>query len=319
MKYNILFSLAPGCTTVYQHPIVPTRDKIVVRKSYPVPLNQRAAVDAEIHRMLNLGIIERSQSQFCNPLRVVQKKNGEVRICLDARFLNAVILLDNECPPRIEELLQKFEGAQFLSTTDLVQGYWQVPLTDDAKKYTAFLHGSTLYQFTRIPFGIKTAGAGFIRALDVAIGHEFAEAVVCYIDDILIVSKTFGEHIKHLDQLFNKLLSHGFTLSLRKYEFFREQVSFLGFILSAAGVKADPDKVKAITDFPIPKNKRQLQAFLGMCGYYRRFSGRHANFVEPFRNLLQGGAAWAWNNNHSRAFEKLKKNFNDCVTRNRRE
>ena len=75
-----------------------------------------------------------------------------------------------------------------------------MPLTDDGKKFTLFLHGSTLYQFTRIPFGIKTAGAGFIRALDLAIGHELAEAIACYIDDILIVPKTFGEHIKHLDQ-----------------------------------------------------------------------------------------------------------------------
>ena len=137
-KYEKLFSPEPGCTTIYKHSIIPVNEKVVVRRSYPIPMSQRATVDAEIKRMLDLGVIERSQSPYCNPLRIVKKKNGEVSVCLDARFLNAIILSDNECPPRIEELLQKFKGARFLSTTDLVQGYWQVPLTEEAKKYTAF-------------------------------------------------------------------------------------------------------------------------------------------------------------------------------------
>ena len=291
-KYEKLFSPEPGCTTIYKHPIIPINEKVVVRRSYPIPLSQRAAVDAEIKRMLDLGVIERAQSPYCNPLRIVQKKNGEVRVCLDARFLNAIILFDNECPPRIEKLLQKFEGARFLSTTDLVQGYWQVPLTGVAKKYTAFLHGSALYQFTRISFGIKTAGAGFIRALDLAIGRELSEVIACYIDDILIVSKTFDEHIEYLNCLFHRLQRYGFTLSLRKSEFFRERVAFLGFILSAQGVEVDPEKLNL----------------------YRRFSVRQANFVEPFRELLQGGVAWMWNEGHSRAFVALKKNFTRCVT-----
>lgn len=105
--------------------------------------------------MLLLGIIEMSHSDFCSLLRII----------LDARFLNDIIVSDNESPPIIMEgLLQKFEGATFFSTTDLVMGYWQIPLAEECRKHTAFLFEGHLYQFTRVPFGLKTAGSGFIRA-----------------------------------------------------------------------------------------------------------------------------------------------------------
>ena len=124
LKHKSLFSEEPGCTHMYNHVITPIIEKPHVRKSYPVPLYQQAAVELEIEKMLQLGIIERLCSEFCNPIRVVSKKNGEVRICLDPRFLNKVIASDNESPPRSEELLQKHEGAVYFSTTDLVKGYW---------------------------------------------------------------------------------------------------------------------------------------------------------------------------------------------------
>lgn len=314
LQYQEVFSAEPGCTNVYSHPIILTNEKTIVRKSYPVALSQRTAVSAEIQRMLSMGIIERSNSSFCNPLRVVTKKSGDVRLCLDARFLNTRIKSDNECPPRMEELLQKFEGAKFLSTTDLVMGYWQVPLEKNSRQYTAFLHDGHLYQFTRVPFGVKTAGSGFIRALNLALGQELSEVISCYIDDILIASRTFDEHIEHLARLFKKLQAGGFTLSLKKSLFFREEVPFLGFKLSAEGIKPDPERLSTIAEFPCPKDKRQLQAFLGVCGYYRRFSVRHADFICPFRDLLSNGTKWQWNETHSNAFKDLKNNFLRSVT-----
>lgn len=147
-----VFSKYPGCTTVYEHHIHPIHNKIFVRKSYPVPLTLRKAVDDEIAEMIKLGIIERSNSEFCNPLRVVQKKDGRVRLCLDARFLNAHIASDNESLEKINELLQEVEGIQFMSTTDFENGYWKVPLAKDSRKYTAFVHNGKCYHFNRIPF-----------------------------------------------------------------------------------------------------------------------------------------------------------------------
>lgn len=314
MKYRDVFSTRPGCTNEYSHPIILMNSKAVVRKSYPVALSQKAAVRAEIDRMMTLGIIERSNSNFCNPLRVVTKKNGEVRLCLDARFINAAIKSDNECPPRMEELLQKFEGAKFLSTTDLVMGYWQVPLEFRARQYTAFLHEGHLYQFTRIPFGLKTAGSGFIRALNLSLGQELSEVISCYVDDILIASASFEEHIEHLSRLFERLKNSGFTISFKKSSFFCDEVSFLGFKLSPDGIRADPEKLAIISEFPCPKDKRQLQEFLGVCGYYRRFSVKHAEFIGPFRELLSSKSKWTWNESYSKAFQDLKNNFLRAVT-----
>ena len=204
---------------------------------------------------------------------------------MDARFLNKVIASDNESPPRIEELVQKHEGATFFSTTDLVKGYWQIRLTEQARKYTAFLYKGSLYQFLRIPFGIKTAGAGFIRAIEIAL-RQILHFVTAYVDDLLIASKTFDEHLYHVEQVFQHLLQAGFTLCLEKSLFFRRSVQFLGFILDTRGISADPENLAKIQNFPLPTDRQQLQAFLGVCVYYRRFSIRHANYVDPFRNLL---------------------------------
>ena len=236
-----------------------------------------------------------------------------MRVCLDARFLNKIIASDNESPPLVEELLQKHEGATYFSTTDLVKGYWQVPLAVESRKYTAFLYKGQVYHFRRIPFGIKTAGAGFIRALANALSR-IESVIAAYIDDILISSKTFNEHIHHLDLLFIHIYQAGFTLSLEKSLFFRKNVRFLGFILDSQGIHADPEHLSKIYNFPCRTNKQQLQAFLGVCGYYRRFSVRHANYIEPFRNLLQNGNLWKWTDEHTRAFDALKKNFTQTVT-----
>ena len=159
IKYKDVFSNKPRCTHLYEHRIHPIVDKPIVKRSYPVPLHQKAAVSREIDRMLELGIIERSFSDCCNHIRIVEKKNGDVRICLDARFLNKIIQSDNEVPPHIEELMQKYEGSRFFSSTDLVQGYWQVPLARESRKYTAFHFNNTATQKKK---NVKTHGPDHI-------------------------------------------------------------------------------------------------------------------------------------------------------------
>ena len=254
MKHAAVSSSEPGCTHVYELHIRPIHEKIHVRKYYPVPLSLRAKVDAEIDKMMNLGIIERGDSPYCNPLRIVAKKDGTVRVCLDARFLNSIIASDNESPENINDLLQHVEGVQFMSTTDFVNGYWQVPLAIDSRKYIAFLHNGNYYQFKRIPFGLKTVGSGFIRAVSIGLGSELLTRVKNYIDDFLIASKSFVQHVQLLDKLFTKLSELGFTLSLKKSKFFCTSVKFLGVIINNEGVQGDPDKLRVIQDFPCPKD-----------------------------------------------------------------
>lgn len=213
-KYRAVFSNEPECTNVYEHKIVLKNRKTIVRKSHPVALSQQPAVGKEMERMLDLDIIEPSNSDYCNPLHVVSQKEGKVRLCLDARFINRCIFSDNEWPPRNEELLKKFDGAKFFSIMDLVRGYWQIPLEKESRKYTAFLHEGHLYHFKRVPFGLKTTDNGVIRALHRSLGHELTKFVLCYIDDIMVASKTFEENVQHLLRLFERLIATGFKLSL---------------------------------------------------------------------------------------------------------
>lgn len=131
-------------------------------------------------------------------------------------------------------------------------------------------------------------------------------------DDLLIASKTFTEHLQHLEHLFDRLLYHGFTLKLSKSRFCKDQIPFLGFILSNKGISPDPDRLCIIRDFAEPKSKRQLQQFIGICNYYRQFAVHYAYFIDPLRDLLRG-SVWKWTQKHSGAFQDLKNNFLNTV------
>lgn len=312
-KYRDVFSNKPGCATSYQHDIRLLSNKPFVKRSYPIPLAFRNAVDAEIEAMLEAGVIERSNSPYCNPLRIVKKKDGRVRLCLDARALNEVIEGDNESPPLIAELMQKHHGTEFFTTLDMTHGYWQIELSERSRPYTAFLHGSTLYQFRRVPFGLKTAGSAFIRALSLAFGTQFQEFLTYYIDDLLLSSVNFQQHLIHLEHVFIALRAGGFTLRLDKAKFFQHSVMFLGYQLTREGIMPDPDRLKVIENFDNPRNKVDLQKFLGICTYYRQFNISHANYVDPFRKLLKKGEPWKWTSEHSEAFRLLKNRFLNCI------
>ena len=251
--------------------------------------------------MLDGGIIERATSPYVNPLRIVRTNNGEVRICLDARVLNSFVEDDHECPPIIEQLMQKFYRCKYFSKIDLTAGYWQIPLHKNSRPYTAFIFGTSMYQFTRVPFGLKTAGCAFIRALSIAnecnitvdefpielndVKHEYDDEIIIanninnnistYIDDTAIATKSFKNHIKILNILFAKLLYNNFTIRLDKCNFLKEQILFLGFSMLIDGIKPDPSRIKIIEEFEAPKNQTQLQQFLGVCNYYRRFVLMH--------------------------------------------
>ena len=204
-----------------------------------MPLAVKSATKEAIREMLDMGM-ERSVSSYCNPLRVVQKKDGKVRVCLDARYLNEIMEDDHEAPPLINEFIQKHHDTEFFSKIDLTHGYWQIKLHKESRSYTAFLYDCKLYQFFRIPFGLKDAGSAFMRALSLAVGEE-NKNISMYIDDVLISSKTFDEYIYNMLWLFDKLRKNYFTIKLDKCEVFRKSIQFLGFVLSADGIKPDPD------------------------------------------------------------------------------
>lgn len=271
-------------------------------------------MDEAIREMRRAGIIERSSSEYCNPIRIVIKSDHSVRICLDARYINAILESDHESPPLVSELIQKFHGVSFFSITDLESGYCQIPLNDESRKYTAFLYDFQMYQFYRLTFGIKTAGSAFIRSLNLAIGNQLNDILTIYVDDLLIAtSGSFYDHLRGFERVFSLLQEKGFTLKLNKSLFCRREVRFLGYELSVNGVKPLQDKLEVILQFSKPKNRRELQQFIGVCTYYRQFTLKHSDLVGPFRDLLKERNPWVWNECHDSAFENMKRAFVDCI------
>lgn len=313
-KYKNIFSDKPGCINNYEHEIRLKNKKIIIRKNYPVPVGKRVKVREVLDKLEKMGIIEQAVSEYCNPLRIVDKKDGEIRICVDARYLNEHIEAEHEGPPDINDILQKYEGMTVFSTTDLTQGFLQIPLKKESRKYTAFIFDGRAYQFCRIPFGIKTVSNRFVRALNGIFKGECEEFCTIYIDDMLITSRTFFEHLEHLEKIFYRIQKAGLTINFKKSFWCRNEVKFLGFILTPESIKPVPQRLKTIMEIPPPKNRAELQGLMGMCGYYSRFVKRHANFIDPFRELLSAKNKFKWEKRHDVYLQELKNNFVQAVS-----
>lgn len=313
-KFEKLFTAKLSSADVEPYRIRVKSHTQFIRKTYPIPLKFRNSTDKTMNSMVDAGIIERADCSYCSPLRIIVKKDGSVRVCLDARFVNDIIESDHESPPLIDEIMQQFHGINFMTLSDLASGYWQIPLHSDSRKYTAFLYNSQMYQFCRIPFGLKTAGSAFMRAISMALGDRFKDFLTVYVDDFLIATRgSFEDHLNSVESVFTVLQEKNFTLSLTKSLFCKEQVNFLGYELTKNGIRPVNEKLESISNFECPKNQKQLQPFLGICNYYRQFTERHCDLIHPFRDLLKGKSTWKWTRMHEQAFVDIKKAFVQCI------
>lgn len=289
-----LFSNKLGYAKGYLHEIKLIKQNPSIKMNYSIPRMLKDKVRQTINDMINTGVIERAISPYCNPLRVVNKNDGDIRLCLDARKLNENIEDDCEAPPIISEILQDFDSVKIFSKLDLKHSFWQILLHPDSRPYTAFIFESIVYQWIRVPYGLKTAGSALIRALQLAIQYcseRLQKSLRKYVDDLLIGSSNFDEHLQVLSELFDKLIEYNFTINLKKCEFFQNTIIFLGCQISTKGVTPDPEKLSRIYNFEEPRNVTHLQSFLGVCNFYRRFCLMYSDFVDPFRDLLRKDAA----------------------------
>jgi hypothetical protein len=259
--------------------------------------------------MLEDGILEISNSPLLNALTVVQREGNKIRICVDTRKVNQYTVPDRECALPLQELLQQLNGACCMTSLDLSSAYLQIELHEDSRKYTAFLFDSTVYQYKRVLYGFRNLLPAFVRALKLALGGGTVEYVVFYIDDILIHSKTFEEHLYHLDTVISKLTGAGFTLNAAECHFRREEVKFLGYCIDKAGLSADADCGEAIQNYPAPRNAKQLRQFLGICNFHSHFIVSCANYIAPLLSLLKPGTKLEWTREKQDAFLRLSESF----------
>ena len=311
-RYREIFRTKPGRISGYHHELHLRENAVYRKHSYPTPMQYEKQIDKEIRGMLEDDIIRRSNSPYTNPLVVTPKKDGRIRLCLDARRLNEILEDDYEGTESMEVLFIRCRGKRVFTRLDLNMSFWQIPLHPDSRKFTAFLYKGKCYEHVVTPFGLKTSTAALVRGLDTVLG-DLGEFVIPYVDDILIASESDHAHLQHLETVLHRFEQHNVTLNIRKCEIKVTKVNFLGHILSPEGIQPDPLRIQAIKDFTTPKNKKQLQGFLGTVNFSAKFTDKVANKLVPLLELLRKEKKWIWEPKHQEAFENIKDLFGNWV------
>ncbi|EYC05726.1 hypothetical protein Y032_0080g1333 [Ancylostoma ceylanicum] len=308
--YNDVFAVTDAeltQTDLVVHDIDTGEHKPIKQKTRPVPLAARKEFKNIIKDLVDRGIIQKSSSEWASPVVLVKKKDGTLRLCIDYRELNKIIRQDSYPLPKIDTVLQCLKGKRFFSTMDLASGYWQIRLSEDAKRKSAFTTSEGLFEFTVLPFGLSTSPSVFQRMMDMVIkGLDLEDEVFVYIDDILIGTDTLERHYAVLKLVLEALRRANLRLKPQKCDFIQESVSFLGHYIDKEGVKTDKEKVRKIVEYPIPKNVAELRTFLGMASYYRKFIAGFSKMAKGLYNLISPKTKWTWTEEENKKFEALK-------------
>lgn len=191
----------------------------------------------------------------------------------------------------------------------MTSGYWQCELRRECREITAFLYRGRNYQFQVLPFGLVNSVAEFQKTLDSILGTELLQFMAIYVDDIHIMSKTFQEHMQHLEAIFKKFSEYNVKINIKKSQFLQPQILFLGHIISEEGIMMDPEKIKTIQNFQPPRNKKQIQSFLGFINFYRKYIRDLSELTAILSKLLKKHHPWTWEEEQQNAFEQIKRLF----------
>ena len=303
----------PGLTNLTEHVIDVGSHPPIKQRYYLVSPKVMQDIVTEVDKMLDHDIIEPSNSSWSSPIVMAKKADGTRRFCLDFRKLNQVTKKDAYPLPQMNGILDKLRSAKYISKIDLLKGFHQIPLENGSREKTAFtVPGRGLFQFKRMPFGLTNAPATFQRLLDKIIGPEMEPHAFAYLDDIIIVTKTFDEHLQWLSKVLNKIKVAGLEINRKKCEFCCSQVHYLGFLVNENGLQTDPDKIDPILKYPVPRNIKDLRRFLGLASWYRRFIPNYATLATPLTKLLKKTQSWIWHAEQQSAYEEIKLCLSDA-------
>lgn len=303
-KYDI------GTVEKYEARIDLLMDKYCSKRPYRCSVEDKKEIEEQVAKLLDKKLIEESYSPFAAPVTLAFKKedNRKSRLCIDFRDLNKIVVPQAQPFPVIDDLVVKTRNSRYFTTLDINSAFWSIPLRIEDRKKTAFVTQEGHFQWTCLPFGLKTSPAIFQRILsNILRRYKLTDFAVNYIDDILIFSKTFSEHIEHIRQLLDAIKTEGFRLKFTKCTFASNSVKYLGHIIHNNTVRPIRDNLISIRDFPIPRSQKNIRQFLGKVNFYHEYIPNSTILLEPLHKLLRKNQKFIWSAECQQSFESVKK------------
>ncbi|XP_023642103.1 uncharacterized protein LOC111831583 [Capsella rubella] len=282
------------------------------RPAYRVNPEEAKELERQVADLMKQGYVRESLSPCAVPVLLVPKKDGSWRMCVDCRAVNNITIKYRHPIPRLDDMLDELSGSVIFSKIDLKSGYHQVRMKEGDEWKTAFQTKQGLYEWLVMPFGLSNAPSTFMRLMNQVLRTFINKFVVVYFDDILIYSKCLEEHLDHLEMVIQTLQEARLYANLTKCVFGANELVFLGFVISAQGLKVDNEKIKAIEEWPTPSNIAQVRSFHGLASFYRRFVRDFSTIAAPLTAVIKKNVEFQWGDAQERAFQELKQRLTEA-------
>lgn len=294
-------------STTIETKIVVTDDEPVYERARRLAPLEKDVLNKQVDEWLRDGIIRPSRSNYASPVVLVRKKNGSYRVCIDYRRLNKKVVKDRFPLPLIEDQIDLLAGAQVYTTIDMRNGFFHIPVEESSRKYTAFITPDGLYEFMKTPFGFCNSPAFFGRFVRDALKELTRNKIVMhYMDDIIIPAANENEGLVRLKLFLEVAEKHGIEINWEKCQFLKRRVEFLGHVIEGPNVSPSPNKIKAVMCYPEPKTVKQLQSFLGLTGFFRKYVENYAYIAKPLTSLLKKDVDFNFDEQQRTSFWQLQ-------------
>ena len=309
-----IFSRGPydiGQTHLQEHKIEIQENSTPVRMPfYEQNPQMRRETEKIMQPLLEKGVVKESNSDWHSPVVLVRKAgSNEFRFAVDYRKLNKITKPQAYPIPRLSDIFDAIgeANAQYFTSVDMGKAFWQVPLEENSKKLAAFITYDGIYEFQTMPFGRLSGATASFQMLMMKLLRNIAwKYVLCYVDDIIIFSSSFEDHLQHLEEVFRRLRDAGLKLSPKKCFFAKQKLHYLGFVISKDGIEADPKKVEKILNLKPPKDAKGVKSLLGLTAFYKKFIPQYSQVCAPLFNLLKKNNKFMWSESAQNALDQLK-------------
>jgi len=301
-----------GRTELVQHRIDTGNHKPFRQALRRHPMAHLPVIDQHVQEMLQHDIVEPAASPWSSNIVLIRKSDGGLRFCVDYRQLNELTYKDTYPLPRIDMCLNALGGSRLFSTLDLRAGYWQTLIDERDRDKTCFVTRKGTYRFKVLSFGLANAPALFQRLMDLVLVGLTWEVCLVYLDDVIIMSENFDEHLRRLKIVFERLHAANLKLKASKCKLFQREVVFLGHLVTADGIAPDPAKIRAVQDWPRPRNLTETRAFVGLASYYRNHIEKFAEIARPLHELTKKYQQFQWTDRQEEAFCTLKRKLTEA-------